>query len=646
MDRHPTQRTGRRAIAILALGTVLLQGGTPAYACTGDCDGDGSISISELITGVSIVLGTRPVSDCAALQNAQGGVDIAQLVKAVGGALNGCSDFFTISGSCVAPGAARHGLQPCASGTAITVLRCDRRDGCLHAQQALTRVAATAVLDAGAWSARVPQADSGALFVFEAQITNAVVYRTVSIGSVGAAGRLGRTRGAAMPSIAITPATEAAVQLLDAQGLENCSDAGAQAVIGAVEDATASLSYDDVPPDRAPLLALQTASADATVMMVLATARNTPTATATSATPTVTPTPTPTPPLGLVFVAAGRSNRVEVIDPAARVVRTELTVGAGPTSMALTSDGGLLLVTNSGLAPATPTPSGSPPECPAQLCPDTVSIIDTASRTVRATIPDCDPGEDDPYGVAITPDGLAYVANNLSDSVSVVDVARVVGGDASCAAVTRLPLEQGAAPEGIVAARRQPLVYVANSGTGRLAVIQRASGNEVATFELPGTPSLLALTHDDARLYATMQTETGGAVAVIDTALLFTPGAVALRKLIPVGGSPTGIAISADDATVYVANTARGAEALQVISRTGDPPDRVVSTVHLHSGAQPIAVALSGDARTAYVTNCAENSVTFIDTAKAIADPPNAVAYTLSLGAVPKCPQGIVALEP
>jgi hypothetical protein len=58
--------------------------------CTGDCDGDHVVSVSELITGVAIVLGNDSASGCPALENSAGQVDIAQLIKAVGNALDGC----------------------------------------------------------------------------------------------------------------------------------------------------------------------------------------------------------------------------------------------------------------------------------------------------------------------------------------------------------------------------------------------------------------------------------------------------------------------------------------------------------------------------------------------------------------------------
>jgi Ca2+-binding EF-hand superfamily protein len=57
----------------------------------GDCDGDGTVAINELLIGVNIVTGTAPVSACRVLdQNGDGGVTVNELVRAVNNALNGC----------------------------------------------------------------------------------------------------------------------------------------------------------------------------------------------------------------------------------------------------------------------------------------------------------------------------------------------------------------------------------------------------------------------------------------------------------------------------------------------------------------------------------------------------------------------------
>jgi len=59
--------------------------------CTGDCDGDGTIGIDELVVGVQIALGDAPPSSCNKFPACDvGPVCVADLIKAVRQALNGC----------------------------------------------------------------------------------------------------------------------------------------------------------------------------------------------------------------------------------------------------------------------------------------------------------------------------------------------------------------------------------------------------------------------------------------------------------------------------------------------------------------------------------------------------------------------------
>jgi hypothetical protein len=63
----------------------------PPSDCTGDCDGDGGVTINELITGVNLALGGSAASTCAAFDaNGDGEVTIDELLVAVNRALNGC----------------------------------------------------------------------------------------------------------------------------------------------------------------------------------------------------------------------------------------------------------------------------------------------------------------------------------------------------------------------------------------------------------------------------------------------------------------------------------------------------------------------------------------------------------------------------
>jgi len=78
------------------VGTMVLASlPIPARAqrlCVGDCDGDGAISIDELITGVNIALGRDGLSSCPDFDvDHDGSVQISELLGAVRGSVEGCS---------------------------------------------------------------------------------------------------------------------------------------------------------------------------------------------------------------------------------------------------------------------------------------------------------------------------------------------------------------------------------------------------------------------------------------------------------------------------------------------------------------------------------------------------------------------------
>lgn len=64
-----------------------------AAACFGDCDGDGQVLVSELVTLVDISLGNKPPAVCGSVGGARGGAGglcIDDLVRAVGNGIEGC----------------------------------------------------------------------------------------------------------------------------------------------------------------------------------------------------------------------------------------------------------------------------------------------------------------------------------------------------------------------------------------------------------------------------------------------------------------------------------------------------------------------------------------------------------------------------
>lgn len=78
-------RSGR-SVPLAALAALLLV--APAGAIVGDCNGDGRVRITEVVTCVAIALGSAPVSRCTAADtNASGTLSIDELIGAVAAAI-------------------------------------------------------------------------------------------------------------------------------------------------------------------------------------------------------------------------------------------------------------------------------------------------------------------------------------------------------------------------------------------------------------------------------------------------------------------------------------------------------------------------------------------------------------------------------
>jgi hypothetical protein len=59
--------------------------------CAGDCNGDGAVTVNELITMVNIALGNAPPSCAAGDQTGDGRIAVNEIVAAVNNELNGCT---------------------------------------------------------------------------------------------------------------------------------------------------------------------------------------------------------------------------------------------------------------------------------------------------------------------------------------------------------------------------------------------------------------------------------------------------------------------------------------------------------------------------------------------------------------------------
>ena len=244
---------------------------------------------------------------------------------------------------------------------------------------------------------------------------------------------------------------------------------------------------------------------------------------------------------------------------------------------------------------------------------NSVSVIDTATNTVVATVP---VGQQ-PVGVAVAPDGKhAYVTNENSGNVSVIDAA--TNTVVATVAVGSNPFGVAVAPDGkrVYVARE---IQVPPSGSNNVSVIDTAT-NTVVAVAVAGQPFGVAVAPDGKRVYFTNLCSNN--VSVIDTATN------ALVATVTVGQQPFGVAVTPDGKRAYVANGANcntsGSNNVSVIDTA---TNTVVATVPV--GVNPSGVAVTPDGKRAYVTNPASSNVSVIDTAT------NTVVATVPVGPAP-----------
>src|SRR5882724_637795 len=256
------------------------------------------------------------------------------------------------------------------------------------------------------------------------------------------------------------------------------------------------------------------------------------------------------------FVAQNASNSVWVINTLTDTAVAVIPVDFSPFGVAITPNGAFAYVTNTGII--------------CDLCPvsqpPSVSVIDTATYKVVATIP----VGLYPAGVAISPNGaFAYVANFNSNSVSVIDTAT----NTVTATVT-----VGTNPLGVAITPNGAFTYVTNYTSHSVSIISTTTNSVVATLPM-GSPAWgVASTPSGAAAYVT--NPGSNSVSVINTATNTVVASVA------VGCGPTSVAITPDGSFAYTSNFLTGN--LSVIDTT---TNMVVDTVQA-AGTEPLGIAI------------------------------------------------------
>jgi YVTN family beta-propeller protein len=182
---------------------------------------------------------------------------------------------------------------------------------------------------------------------------------------------------------------------------------------------------------------------------------------------------------------------VSVIDTAANTVIKTIPVGSVAQGAAFTPDGKKAYVANKG--------------------DGTVSVIDVASGTVSKTVT----VGSNPFYVAVTPDGSkVYVANtNTSGTVSVIDTATD-----TLKTGPGYPISVGNDPESIAVTPDGSKVYVVNVGGNSVSVINTSTDAVSTTIASvsDGGPAGIAFTPDGSKAY--VPASAGHTVSVITVA--------------------------------------------------------------------------------------------------------------------------------
>jgi len=286
------------------------------------------------------------------------------------------------------------------------------------------------------------------------------------------------------------------------------------------------------------------------------------------------------------YVTNNADNSVSVIDTTSNTVIATIPVGNSPSGIAAAPDGSHVYVRNQN--------------------EETISVIDTANNTaIPITISGLFGG-----GIpAVSPDSKSvYLPSEILDTVIVLDTA-------TNAVKATIPV--GAQPHAVAFTPDGSRAYVANQFSSDVSVI------DTATMTVTGPPIPvnnarflqleLAVTPDGRLVYVTGG---GGTTTVIDTATNNT-------TLIAGPTDAPDLAITPDGATIYLTD---------VRTRSLSIIDTATNTLHLDViavGSAPVFLSITPDGAFVYVPNTADNTVSVVDTAS------NVVVAVIPAGNVP-----------
>ena len=280
------------------------------------------------------------------------------------------------------------------------------------------------------------------------------------------------------------------------------------------------------------------------------------------------------------------------------------TLGDKPLAIATSPDGGTLVVSNDGQST------------------QSLQVIDAATSSVIQTIsysnqpaPGSKQAEALFYGLAFSPDGTRlYASAGGNDKIRVF----AIGNDRHLTETTSIPAGVAGThpfPAGLAVSPDGTSLFVANNLADSVSRIDLASGTIAAQAPVGHNPLAVAISADGERVYVTNQGESS--VSVKRAADLGD-----LTK-IPVGTHPNDIRVNARRGTVFVANG--DSDSVSVLTDTVEPTATRTIDLSPYAGAPvgstPDGLAVDPDGSRLYVAMAGNNDVDVVDLAQGQGDP-------------------------
>ncbi len=216
-----------------------------------------------------------------------------------------------------------------------------------------------------------------------------------------------------------------------------------------------------------------------------------------------------------------------------------------------------------------------------------ISMLEGGNLTKLADFPT----EGTPGSMAVVEEKL-YLADETKHRVLILDYPHQQF-------LKQIDLPEASAPKGICALNNGKLIYVSESGTNDIAVIETATGQVLLRTRVQSGPGRLDLTPDNN--YLLVLNVQSNLLTIISTQ---NQRVVAVLK---VGAMPSSIVVSKDSSTAYVSNRMSNTITIVDLKRK-----QLLGTIAVGSG--PTGMALNQDDTILIVANARDNTIAAYDT--------------------------------